>query len=708
MAFDANDLSPHEHFVMERARAGEIADFTAVAGPDGTKPTVRAGFLRKLMLALDPAWAVRTPGVRIKGARIEGALDLTDCSGAGGAGLPALSLEACDVPDPIDLSHARLARVAMRGCKLSRLLAADATIEGELSLAGSQPSGATGAETFTANLSGARIGGDFRASGASFARSGEDGVALVLDGVEISGDVFLDDGFEALGAVSLAGARVGGALRCESAQLLNRTEDARGAALIARGARFGGDVRLSEKLKSEGAVDLSGADIGGDLNLANGLFRNEFGAALVLTNVRVAGQLCGAAKIHGHTSLQGAEIARNLDLKGAEIANPLTPRADSFGVAVDGASLAVGGAALLHGANIKGELLLADARIGGYLALGGGRFINGGGWAIRAPNVRVGGNLTLKIEEGGFAPLGNKTVIEGGAKFDRAQISGSLSWLNLELRGPGPDSIKGGVLSFADAQIAGPVHARGLVTHQEARIDASGARCATLDDDLKTGWGADGARVDLEGFDYARIESPQDERWRQRLSWLRRTGGRFTPQPYTHLASVYARAGRREDARRILLAQHDQRTLLASAGPVTWLLSSLFGIIAGYGLSPIRIARALILFVAIGVAGVFAMNGQGALVTTDGRQCAGAVEPALYVIDVALPVIDLGQESRCAPGRTARAELSPGMEVSPYSDWRVFEGVAIWRWAHALYALLGAILTALAIVTFSGALKPRE
>jgi hypothetical protein len=251
------------------------------------------------------------------------------------------------------------------------------------------------------------------------------------------------------------------------------------------------------------------------------------------------------------------------------------------------------------------------------------------------------------------------------------------------------------------------VQAVGLVAHQGARLDASGARCSALDDDLKAGWGADGARLDLEGFDYARIDA-KDERWRQRLAWLKRAGERFSPEPYTRVANVYARAGRREDARRILLAQHDQRTLLASAGPITWLLSSLFGIVAGYGLAPIRIVRALALFIAIGVAGVFAMNGQGALVTPDGRQCRGAVEPAIYAIDVALPVIDLGQESRCAPGRTARAELPAGIEVSPYSDWRVFEGVAIWRWAHALYALLGAILTALAVITFSGVLKPKE
>ena len=96
------------------------------------------------------------------------------------------------------------------------------------------------------------------------------------------------------------------------------------------------------------------------------------------------------------------------------------------------------------------------------------------------------------------------------------------------------------------------------------------------------------------------------------------------------------------------------------------------------------------------------------LVTPQGAQCNGAVEPVLYAVDVALPVIDLGQEARCAPGRTIRAELPTGMEVSAESDWRLFEGLALWRWAHALYAVFGAILTALAVLTFSGVMKPRD
>ena len=708
MAFDANDLSPHEHFIVERTRLGEIADFTPMAGPGGTKPGVRAGFLRKLMLELDPSWTVRTPGVRLRGARIEGALDLTDCSGAGGAGLPALALAECEIPDPVDLSHARLARVSFKGSRMARLVAVETQVDGELDLCDVAPIGAPGEETLTAKLRGVRVDGDVLARGAKFARATDsDEDALMLQSADVAGNVLLDQGFESFGCIWLLNAHIAGGLSCEGAQLLNRKEDAGGQALNADGAQIG-SVLLRGKFKAEGEVRFCSARIARDFDVSDGAaIRNELGGALLLTNAEIGGQIfADGAKISGQVMLTGAAIARNLDLRGSEIAHRVAR--DSYGRTIDAASLAVGGAALFQGANIKGEVFLADARIDGYLAFGGGRFINGGAWAIRAPNARVGGNLSFKIADNGYAPHGQKTVIEGGAKFDRARIDGALSWLNLELRGPGPDGAKGAMFSFADASIAGPVQARGLVTQLDAVIDASGATCAALDDELKTGWGVEGARLDLEGFAYGRIDSA-DEHWRQRLAWLKRARAeRFSPQPFTHAAQVYARAGRREDARRILLAQHDQRTALASAGPLTWVLSSLFGLIAGYGLAPIRIARALILFLALGVAGVLTMNAQGALVTPQGRACNGAVEPALYAIDVALPVIDLGQESRCAPGRTARAELPQGMAVSETSDWRLFEGVALWRWAHALYALLGAILTALAVVTFSGVMKPKD
>lgn len=709
MAFDMNDLTPSELFVVERTRAGEAADLTASSGPGGARVVVRAAFLRRLLLQLDPNWGVRTPGVRLRGARIEGPLDLTDCAGAGDGGLPALTLTECEFADPIDISYSRIARFSLAGSRFSRLVADEAQIDGEFNLCNVAPVGAAGQETLVVKARGIRVDGDILARGAKFARGpdlAED--ALMLQGAEISGNVLLDHGFDCFGCLWIMNARISGGISMEDATVLNRSDSGEGQAINADGIEVR-SVSMRGKFRAEGEARFLSARIAHDVDISGGSFKNDGGIALNFVNADVGGQFWGeGAKILGVLLLQGARIERNLELKGAEIAPRALQRGDTHGRAIDAASLSVAGAALFHGANIKGEILLADARLQGYLAFGGGRFINGGAWAIRAPNARVGGNVTFKIAEQGYAPLGQKTVIEGGVKFDRAQIDGALAWSSLELRGPGPDNTKGGVLSFADARINGPVQATGLNAQEGALIDASGASCAALDDDVKAGWGPEGVRLELQGFDYGRLE--RGDKWRQRLAWLRRVrrdDQAFSPQPYTHLAQVYARAGQREDARRVMLAQHDLRTLRASSGPLTWALSSAFGLIAGYGLAPIRIVRALVLFLALGVMGVLAMNAQGALVRPDGTACNGAVEPALYTVDVALPIIDLGQEGRCGPGRTARADLPAGVEVQG-TEWRLFEGAALWTWAHALYRVLGAVLTALAVLTFSGVMKPKD
>lgn len=712
MAFDANDLSPHEHHVVNQTREGEVADFSALAGGDGAKPVIRAGFLRKLLLRLDPDWPVQAPGVRIKGARIEGALDLRDC--AGGAGLPALALVECEIPVAVNLSHTRLARLSIEGSRLRFLIARETRIDGEFCFANVAPLAEDGDEALYLRMRAAHIGGDVLGYGARLVRSANAGfsdaraIVLFMQGARIGGNVMLGEKFSATGAISLAGAEIGGALDLSQASLANRddpeTED---AVLLASTLRVRGTIFLLDGFKADGRINLEGAAIGGGVLIQDAAIKHEASTALNLANAEVQNDLYLGGKITGPVSLRGAQIKRNVSFLDLEVAQ--SGRSDAPWQAMTASDLRVGGAMRLNGANIKGETNLSDARIDGMLALGGARFINNGGWALRASNIRVGGNLLLRIEDGEHAPFGNKTVIEGAASFERGRIEGALAWQNLEIRGKGAGG-QGASFSIADATIAGPIEARAFTTQQDALIDASGATCAALDDDVKTGWGADGARLNLEGFTYGRLDGGA-ESWRARLGWLKRARGdegRHSPQPFAQAAQVYARAGKREAARRILLAQHDLRSVSGAQGPITWLLSSLFGLIAGYGLAPIRVVRALALYLAIGVAGVLAMNAQGALVTPEGRQCNGAIEPALYAIDVALPLIDLGQQSACGPGRTARAELSTGVEVSANSDWRLFEGLALWRWAHGLYAIFGAILAALAVLTFSGVMKPRD
>lgn len=762
MAFDANDLSPIESHVIERTRDGEIADFTPMVGPDGVKPLIRSGFLRRLLIGLTPDWSVRMPGVRVRGARIEGVLDLSDCAGAGGAGLPALELLNCDIPEAIDLSHARLARLALDGSAISRLTGHHARFDGPLSMRELKPLMEDG--VCSVDLEGAVIEGAFEARGAQLACDrtlpATDGIgvfALNLRNARIAGNVNLRPGFVALGGVSVFGSTVGGVLDLRGARLtlnhryalsagnvevsgalhMNGGFRAEGPiwlraarlkdglhcdggaivlpddrhnvdALNAESAVIDGGAQLRNGFHANGAINLRGAQIRGGVLLAKSTLEAKKTFALDLRNAVIDGEVSGDVTAKGGVRLSGAAIARNLELSGANITGLKNPEkaTTEHAPAVEAVNIRVGGALRFRGANIKGEIKLADARIDGYASFGGGRFINPGHWSIGAPNAKIGGNLTFSPPEAEEARFGAKTVIEGGAHFKRSRIEGEVVWNGVELRGKGPD---GGppAISLEDAQIGRSLCALAL-TAQNGLVDLTGASCAALSDDLGKGWGLASTQIALDGFSYQRLDcSPEDFRWSARTRWLRERLAKKSPQPYAALAQVYAAAGRQEDMRRALRAQHDAVTRSAHFFSPTRFFSSLFGFLAGYGLSPTRAAASLSAFLLLGMVGVFAMEMRGALVTPQGERCAGAVEPVLYAIDVALPVIDIGQESACAPGRAPGANLFEGAPV-PGVHWRVGEEVALWRWGLALYAILGAVLTALAILTFSGVMKPKQ
>jgi hypothetical protein len=76
-----------------------------------------------------------------------------------------------------------------------------------------------------------------------------------------------------------------------------------------------------------------------------------------------------------------------------------------------------------------------------------------------------------------------------------------------------------------------------------------------------------------------------------------------------------------------------------------------------------------------------------ALVRAAEVPCGDEIDSLIYALDVFLPLVDLRQEARCAPSSDAWA--------------------APWVWAKALYALLGWIVTSLAILTVSGIMKRR-
>lgn len=172
----------------------------------------------------------------------------------------------------------------------------------------------------------------------------------------------------------LSGARIGGRLDCSGATLVNPS----GPVLRGERLHVDGDVLLRAGFTADGAGDLGavglvGAHIGGELDCSGATIRNPSGPALRAGPFQVTGGvlLCagliadGAGEL-GAVRLTGARIGLQLDCSGATITNPSGP-------ALHGANLQVGGNVYLRagftadGAGELGTVRLVGAHIGGQL-----------------------------------------------------------------------------------------------------------------------------------------------------------------------------------------------------------------------------------------------------------------------------------------------------------------------------------------------------
>lgn len=179
------DLTPLEEEMVAGAAAGELVDrgegpFTlAEMQAWADERTVRAAVLRHLLIA--GQWPVDAKGVRLRGVRISGLLDLEVA-----AIRCPLWLDYCyhDADEPVCLDYATASRLTLTGCRLAGLTGEMLTARA-LNLSDSTLSASL-------RLPGADITGELSCSGVQL--TGTDSNALVADGIKVSGGVFLDDG----------------------------------------------------------------------------------------------------------------------------------------------------------------------------------------------------------------------------------------------------------------------------------------------------------------------------------------------------------------------------------------------------------------------------------------------------------------------------------------------------------------------------------
>lgn len=469
-------MSPEvERLVLERVGNGEPACFPHPS-PGSPKPAISAALLRRLLLGLHDGcgmpYRVALPGVRIRGARIDGMLDLSDCARPG-VGLPTLALENCDIPQKINLEGARISSLSIKNSRFSFVNAREAEIDGpfDFSSASPHPTSDGSREIAWIDARSSIINGQLTGNGAQLRAPkpenqpvrGNRRAALWLENADIRGSVTLlkdgDQPFVAQGGINLIAALVRGDIWANDAELMAGEADP----LLLQGIRVGGAV-VGERIKVDGMIWMVGAHIGNGLQLRN-------------------------ARIVGYARPGIETLERNgspEDKAAAELGLPLTdqPACDGgklpskYRIAINARNLEVSARVMLNGASCKGRVTLTSAIIRGDLNCIDAKFENrtsaGDAVAFEAINSEVMRNVNF--DKGRIAGVGDLT----GAK-----IAGDLTFEGAELVNQTSDG-QGHALVAQRTRVDGSVRFYGGF-QAFGQIDFSGA---SVGQDFEVGWEA--------------------------------------------------------------------------------------------------------------------------------------------------------------------------------------------------------------------------
>jgi hypothetical protein len=650
-----NATSAGERQVLSEAPSGELVDLT-VGDLSVEQRVISTDVIRRLCLGPE-ARDVDARGIRIRGAQVEGLLDLSFCTvphplrfeattfdavpDLSGAELPAVWLVDCKLPglqaERISTRDLRLRSSAFSGevslldarigglldCEnavfsnegADALVADGAEIGGGVDLSGFSASGAV-------RLTGVRLGGSLECSSATL--SNEGGIALSADGAEVRGGVYLRDGFSASGVVWLLLARISGSLECSRATLSNHGGDA----LVADGAEIEGSVFL-DGCSASGEVQLISAKIGGQLNCSGATLSNEGDDALSAEGAEITGSvfLTDGFSATGAVRLSNARIGGRLGCSAATFAS----EGDDALVA-EGAEIARG-VFLNEGFSATGAVQLLGAKIGVQLDCSDATFTNEGRDALVAEGAEIGGSVLLRD---GFSA-------NGQVQIPKARIGGQLDCSRGTFTNGAWTALTARDATITSALIFRQVHVTG-------GVDLFRASAAALDDDLGRAHDPLGSwrgvqPLVLDGFAYPRFgpEAKGDSKLRAR--WLEQTAG-FQPGAWQQLIEVYRAQGRDDEATRAAIAMHNDRVKRAGLPSYRRWGRQVLRVTVGHGYRPWLAgvwAAAIIAAFALVVwqwSGMFIPETEGV---------TGSPQPVAYAADTFLPIVDLGEAGDWMP-----------------------------------------------------------
>jgi hypothetical protein len=354
-------LSPAEEKLLGAALAGKPCVFGVTRpGAAAEASQIRAGFLRLLALGGENRNAVHESGLRVQGAYIDGAVNLS-----GATGVAPLWIEDCVIQGEFSISDAgtkvvcldRTAVASIHGEGVmvdGSLLLRDTIIEGSLELFGAEIAG-------TLSCTGCQIEGKLWK---------DQRLAADLETVTIGGNLEFRNGFRANGLILLDNSEIGGTFDCSEGRFLAGFDERR----TGQGRRWDHDVRRALKAhrlnlkgslylrdcECDGELSFSGAQIGGDIDCRNGQFCNAGSGdttALRLTRAEAQGSiyLSDGFEAKGKVQLNGASVSGNIDCRGGTFS---VPHALSYDAAAPGEAFSEDAISLVN-AKVAGALILA-------------------------------------------------------------------------------------------------------------------------------------------------------------------------------------------------------------------------------------------------------------------------------------------------------------------------------------------------------------
>lgn len=674
-------LSPPEQLILACVAADELADLSFGADLSqsdmrtwGAERIVRAAVLRHLLV--EDQWPVQSKGVRLRGVRVDGPLDLESCT----LRCP-FECKDCffDSFEPIRLDFATASLVVLDHCALNGLTGDTFVATKRLDLRRSW------VLSGPVHLPGAEITGPLSLQGARLSGTNSEGASLVAHRAK-SKSLVLDGGFTAAGAVMLKGAEFISQLNLRGARIT--AADTNGVALDAE--RMKADSAYLDKgFTAAGAVRLPDAEITSQLSLQGAkLTAADGGGNSLCGDDMKAGDvdLSHLSEVAGSISMTGAEITK-VTLSGT-ILTPANTNVDAF----NAERLRAAVVNLDEGFTASGAVRLSAAEIISQLSLRGARLT--AAYSSNASLVAEG------LKAGGNVLLDENFMANGSLNLRGASIDGNLC-IGGELSGT-PALQASGLRVSHELQWLPRRPVRGEVDLERAQVHRLMDNCSNEGGR----WPPQGL-LRLEDFTYEGFDNSSPATLANRLDWIRRShragpSGRryFAAQPYEQLARVYRQSGQEEEARAVAIARRNDLRTHGRLGHWRKLINWLLDKTIKHGYQPLRAVGLLAaVYILVVLAALAAQQSKGVIVPgndTKGLSPAPTTQhctsdypcfyAAGYAVDVVIPLINTQQSD----------------------NWRI-NGNAPWGWAWTagswIATGLGWAFSTLAVAGYTGIIK---